>query len=128
MNIYDLISGISEGRFDEQFRKLYGASDRAVLKARARYLSAAEKFSVMCPECEEIHVYSAPGRTEIGGNHTDHQHGCVLAAAVSLDMIAIVNFHDEGVIRVRSEGYMADEIELSSLEVNPAEKGTSTTA
>ena len=126
MNIYDLISGISEGRFDEQFRKLYGASDRAVLKARARYLSAAEKFSVMCPECEEIHVYSAPGRTEIGGNHTDHQHGCVLAAAVSLDMIAIVNFHDEGVIRVRSEGYMADEIELSSLEVNPAEKGTST--
>ena len=126
MNIYDLISGISEGRFDEQFRKLYGASDRAVLKARARYLSAAEKFSVMCPECEEIHVYSAPGRTEIGGNHTDHQHGCVLAAAVSLDMIAIVNFHDEGVIRVRSEGYMADEIDLSSLEVNPAEKGTST--
>ena len=126
MNIYDLISGISEGRFDEKFRKLYGASDRAVLKARARYLSAAEKFSVMCPECEEIHVYSAPGRTEIGGNHTDHQHGCVLAAAVSLDMIAIVNFHDEGVIRVRSEGYMADEIDLSSLEVNPAEKGTST--
>ena len=126
MNIYDLISGISEGRFDEQFRKLYGASDRAVLKARARYLSTAEKFSVMCPECEEIHVYSAPGRTEIGGNHTDHQHGCVLAAAVSLDMIAIVNFHDEGVIRVRSEGYMADEIDLSSLEVNPAEKGTST--
>ena len=47
MNIYDLISGISEGRFDEQFRKLYSASDRAVLKARARYLSAAEKFSVM---------------------------------------------------------------------------------
>ncbi|WP_028520882.1 galactokinase [Ruminococcus flavefaciens] len=125
MNIHELISGISDGRFDDQFRRLYGASERAVLKARARYLSAAEKFSVMCPECDEIHVYSAPGRTEIGGNHTDHQHGCVLAAAVSLDIIAVVSFHDEGVVRVRSEGYMADEIDLSSLEVNAAEKGTS---
>ena len=125
MNIYEFISGISSGAFDEQLRRLYGASDKAVLRARARYLSAAEGFSRMCPECEEIHVYSAPGRTEIGGNHTDHQHGCVLAAAVSLDIIAVVAFHEDGVIHIKSEGYMADEIDLSSLEVNDAEKGTS---
>ena len=125
MNVFEFISGISDGRFDQQLRRLYGASDKAVLRARARYLSAAERFSALYPQCEELHVYSAPGRTEIGGNHTDHQHGCVLAAAVSLDMIAMVSFHDEGVIRIRSEGYMADEIDLGCLEVNGAEKGTS---
>ncbi|WP_297961800.1 galactokinase family protein [uncultured Ruminococcus sp.] len=125
MNVFEFISGISGGRFDQQLRRLYGASDKAVLRARARYLSAAERFSALYPQCEELHVYSAPGRTEIGGNHTDHQHGCVLAAAVSLDIIAMVSFHDEGVIRIKSEGFTADEIDLGCLEVNGAEKGTS---
>lgn len=125
MNFYDLINGISNGAFDEQLRRLYGNSEKAVLRARARYLSAAESFSRLEPECGEIHVYSASGRTEIGGNHTDYQHGCVLAAAVSLDMIAIVTFHDEGVIRVTSEGYPKFEVELSNLEPVEAEKGTS---
>ena len=125
MNISEFINGISGGAFDEQLRRLYGHSEMAVLRGRSRYLSAAEKFSGLYPEAEEIHVYSAPGRTEIGGNHTDHQHGCVLAAAVSLDMIAVVSFRSDGVIRIKSEGYMADEIELSRLEVNESEKGTS---
>ena len=125
MKIYELISGLSDGRFDEQLKMLYGNSERAVLRNRARYLSAAENFSKLYPECEEIRVFSASGRTEVGGNHTDHQHGCVFAAAVSLDIIGIVKFHDDGVIRIKSEGYMADEIELSSFEVNEAEKGTS---
>lgn len=125
MNISEFINGISGGAFDEQLRRLYGQSERAVLRGRARYLSAAENFSALYPESEEIHVYSAPGRTEIGGNHTDHQHGCVLAAAVSLDMIAVAAFRDDGVIRIKSEGYMADEIELSCPEVSESEKGTS---
>jgi len=125
MNFYDLINGISNGAFDEQLRMLYGNSEKAVLRARARYLSAAEGFSRLCPECGEIHVYSASGRTEVGGNHTDHQHGCVLAAAVSLDIIAIVTFHDEGVIRVTSEGYPQNVVSLDDLDVKVEEKGTS---
>ena len=124
MNFYDLINGISNGVFDEQLRRLYGSSEKAVLRARARYLSAAESFSRLCPECGEIHVYSASGRTEVGGNHTDHQHGCVLAAAVSLDIIAIVSFHDEGVIRVTSAGYPQNIISLEELEMKEEEKGT----
>ena len=103
---------------------LYGASEMAVLRARARYLSAAESFSRLYPESGDIRVFSAPGRTEIGGNHTDHQHGCVLAAAVSLDIIAIVSFHKQGIIRVKSEGYEAVEVKLKSLEMKKAEKGT----
>ena len=125
MNISELVNAISNGALDERFRELYGSSERTLLRQRARYLSAAEKFSRLYPERGEIHVFSAPGRTEIGGNHTDHQHGCVLAAAVNLDVVAIVAFHDEGVIRLKSEGYSADTIELGSLEADPGEAGTS---
>lgn len=125
MNISELVNAISNGALDERFRELYGSSERTLLRQRARYLSAAENFSRLYPERGEIHVFSAPGRTEIGGNHTDHQHGCVLAAAVNLDVVAIVAFHDEGVIRLKSEGYSADTIELGSLEADPGEAGTS---
>lgn len=125
MNLFELISGISDGTFDEQLRMLYGDSEKAVLRARARYLSAAEGFSRMCPECGEIHVYSAPARTEIGGNHTDHQHGCVLAAAVSMDMIGIVSFNDSGTIRVVSEGFPKLGINVEELASVKEEKGTS---
>lgn len=125
MNIYELINGISNGNFDEKFRMLYGFSEKAVVRARTRYLSAVEKFSKLYPECTEIRVFSASGRTEIGGNHTDHQHGCVLAAAVSLDVIAVVKQNCDRVIRIKSEGYMTDEICLDDYEVREAEKGTS---
>ena len=92
MTIQELCSALSSGRLDERFRELYGSGEREYLRQRARYLSAAEHFSRLCPECEDVRVFSAPGRTEIGGNHTDHQHGCVLAAAIDLDVIALVDF------------------------------------
>lgn len=69
-------------------------------------------------------VFSAPGRTEIGGNHTDHQHGCVLAGAVNLDTVAAVARSERGAIRVLSEGYPLCEVSLSELEAVPAEAGT----
>ena len=125
MNLSEFINGISAGKYDEQFRMLYGSSEKAVLRARARYLSAAESFSGLYPESGDIRVFTASGRTEIGGNHTDHQHGCVLAAAVSLDIIAVVSFSGQDVIRVKSEGYDAVEVKLGSLKAKKTEKGTS---
>lgn len=125
MVINEFINGISSGAFDEQFRMLYGSSEKVMLKQKARYLSAAENFSRLYPECGDIGVFSAPGRTEIGGNHTDHQNGCVIAAAVNIDVIAIVSFHDEGVIRIKSEGFPKDEIDLNDLSVHDEEQGTS---
>ena len=68
--------------------------------------------------------FSAPGRTEIGGNHTDHQHGCVLAAAVNLDTTARVILNDTDLIRVYSEGYPTVEINLKDLSVHPEEVNT----
>ncbi len=69
-------------------------------------------------------VFSAPGRTEIGGNHTDHQLGRVLAGAVSVDTLAAVTPNGERVIRVQSEGYPLCTVSLDELDVRPAEFGS----
>lgn len=72
----------------------------------------------------DIYHFSAPGRTEIGGNHTDHQHGCVLAAAVDMTTTAEVTLNGTNVIRVDSEGYRPVEIDLGDLTIKEAEKNT----
>ena len=68
--------------------------------------------------------FSAPGRTEIGGNHTDHQHGCVLAAAVNLETEAIVWLDEANTIQIESDGYPAVTVELDDLTVREDEKNT----
>ena len=68
--------------------------------------------------------FSAPGRTEIGGNHTDHQHGCVLAAAVNLETLADVSLNESDTIWVQSEGYPAFGVDLTDLSVREEEKNT----
>ena len=83
-------------------------------------------FAVSFGAKDNLMVFSAPGRTEIGGNHTDHQHGRVLAAAVNLDMLAAVAPNCENLIRVQSEGYPMCVVDLNDLEVNEAEFGTTT--
>ncbi len=74
--------------------------------------------------CEPQYLFSAPGRTELSGNHTDHQHGCVLAAAVDLETLAWAAKNDLGVIRVKSEGYPLCEISLQELQMKPEEENT----
>ena len=73
---------------------------------------------------EAVHIFSAPGRTEIGGNHTDHQHGCVLAAAVDLDILGAAAKNESRWIRIFSEGYGMEEISLDDLAVKENEKNT----
>ena len=90
-----------------------------------RYIKALESYEELYGE-QEVEIYSAPGRSEVGGNHTDHQHGKVLAASINLDIIAVVSPREDGVIEVKSEGYPKTVVELSSLEVDKKEEGTST--
>jgi galactokinase len=73
---------------------------------------------------EPTYVFSAPGRTELGGNHTDHQRGRVLAAAVNLDTRAAVALNGLGCIRLQSEGYPLCRVELGDLSPRPEEKNT----
>ncbi len=124
MNIRDVLQKIENNAFLKTFEKLYGTSEEVLQHQKQRYLDAVQKFTELYPKRKAIRIYSAPGRTEIGGNHTDHQHGCVLAAAVNLDAIAVVAFHRDGVIRVKSEGYDAFTVNLDDLSVQYSETGT----
>ncbi len=125
MNITELKSRVEAGELDEQLLKLYGKSQLEM--QRFRYSEACDEFAATFPELKDaaVELYSAPGRTEICGNHTDHQHGCVLAAAVDLDAIGIVSYNDGSVIRIKSSGYEMDTVDISDLTPVEAEKGTS---
>ena len=92
----------------------------------ARIEKVRKGFAETFGSKEELMYFSAPGRTEIGGNHTDHQHGRVLAAAVNLDVLAAVAFNGDEVIRVQSEGYPICVVNLDDLEPNEAEYGSTT--
>ena len=117
------INKLQNGSFDGTLSVLYG--EAAVERQRERYADAIRRFSELFPERDDIRMFSAPGRSEIGGNHTDHQHGCALAAAVDLDVIAVVAFHDEGIIRLQSEGHSSTQVDLNDLSVHEEEKGSS---
>lgn len=121
-----LLEQIRNGDYDAAFRKLYARDEETVSRQRTRYCQAIQAFQDMFGENREIRIYSAPGRTEIGGNHTDHNNGVVMAAAVNLDILAIVSPNAEPVIRVHSMGFEGtDVISLEHLEVNPKEQGRS---
>ena len=124
MNLTNCIEEIRSDRVRNLFAELYGTQNHVIEKQQQRYERAVQAFHEFFPTRTDIKIYSAPGRTEIGGNHTDHQRGIVLAGAVNLDVIAIVSFHNEGVIRVKSEGYVLAEIQLSDLNPNEKDDGT----
>lgn len=116
---------IRSHRFDGVFRTIY-AEDPEILEAqRQRYLEAVDAFHATFPEAKEALLFSAPGRTEVGGNHTDHQHGAVLAAAVNLDVIAVMCPNDSGIIRVQSKGFPMDTVDLAVLTPQDEETGHS---
>ena len=72
------------------------------------------------------YIFSAPGRTELGGNHTDHQHGKVLAAAVNREALAAVAANGTNMVNLLSEGYPLFRVDLSDLPVHPEEEGKTT--
>ncbi|RGX54335.1 MULTISPECIES: galactokinase [Anaerotruncus] len=119
MNTQLLREELFSGKFDRVFQYLYSEKSPG---QRARYAAAAEAFEKLFGQGREAELFSAPGRTEIGGNHTDHQHGCVLAAGVNLDVIAVASKNSEQVIRIQSEGFPMDTIDLGDLSVQAAEK------
>ncbi len=106
-------------RLEEAAAELYVPS--AVSAQVQRYRRLLSGFAETFGPCDRAAVFSAPGRTEIGGNHTDHQHGRVLAGSIDLDIIAVAAPNGEGVIRLKSEGFPMDVVELDDLEIHPEE-------
>jgi len=78
----------------------------------ARYIAAIESFTAIYGDERDVYLFSVPGRSEVEGNHTDHNHGCVLAAAIDRDIIAVVSPTENGIIRLKSEGYDEDVVSL----------------
>ena len=89
-----------------------------------RYNNAVRIFEDNFGSSEDIHIFSAPGRTEIGGNHTDHQHGEVLAASINRDAVAVVKPADGNTVRVISGPYKMIKIDISALSPDDTEKGS----
>lgn len=101
----EMIRSVQNGKYDKRLMRLYGGPALAVQKTRI--CGAAAEFIKLYGDCE-TRLFSTTGRSEISGNHTDHNHGCVLAASVDLDVIAVVSKTDGNVIRVKSEGFDED--------------------
>ena len=123
MKINECLKRISDGCLDSLFAELYTSEN--VDFQKKRYINAVEKFSELYPERDDIHIYSASGRTEITGNHTDHQHGCVIAGAVNLDTIGIASFHNENTVRIQSEGYDEISVVLNDLGIHENKNSSS---
>lgn len=120
-----LIEKINSGEFDERLADVYFDEPAQLDYQRKRYTEAIARYHETFGE-GEVEVYSAPGRTEVGGNHTDHQQGMVLAASVNLDAIAIVSNGSDNQIKILSEGYSLTTVDLTDLELKEEEKETTT--
>lgn len=123
MNTTKLVENILCGEYDKMFLDIYEDESR-VRYQKSRYLKAIESFERHFGK-GEVNIFSAPGRSEIGGNHTDHQHGEVLAASINLDTIGVVMGTTDNMIRVISEGY--DEISISVDDLRLVENENETT-
>ena len=109
--------------FLERLSEVYGNAEATF--QQVRYSKLAERFENDFSENADIRFFSAPGRTEVGGNHTDHNHGRVLAAGINLDAIAVASKNDENIVRVKSRGYKMDVCDITDLEIKEDEKGHS---
>ena len=120
MNTDELINYLSSKAADDVFTGIYGKSREVCAYQKTRCIKAAAEFEKIFGRLP-VQVYSAPGRSEICGNHTDHQNGLVLAAAISLDTVAIVSPADDGIVRLVSEGYGEIRTDLEDLSVHKEE-------
>lgn len=121
METKKIIELIENGSFDEKLIDIYVDRDQLEYQKK-RYIDTITKFEEYYGE-EDVQIFSAPGRSEIGGNHTDHQHGKVLACAINRDAIGVVKQID-GEIRLISDGSEEYVVDITDLAIKEEEKGT----
>ncbi|MCQ2462371.1 MAG: galactokinase [Clostridia bacterium] len=109
-----LIEKLKSGVYNDALSLVYPGKEK---ENALRLCDVANDFcDIFGADEREFSIFSAPGRTEVCGNHTDHNHGQVLAAAISLDAVAVAAKRDDGIIRIKSAGYDMDEININALE------------
>lgn len=119
MKTAELKQALAGTTLDSRFCEIYGTA--ALEMQKARYLHAVEEFEKLYGADREAALYSVAGRSELSGNHTDHNHGCVIAASIDLDIIAVASPSAGSVIRVKSEGFPEDVVDFGVYNApNPA--------
>ncbi len=121
-NTKQLITNLENNEYTELLTDIYLDTDKIPYQTE-RYIAAIRRYEELYGE-DKVSIYSAPGRSEIGGNHTDHQHGEVLAASINNDAIAIVKPLDEPVVKVVSGKYPLLSINIDDIEKKDKEEGT----
>ena len=121
----DLKKHIEQGEFDSRFAHIYGKEISTVEKQKERYIAALTEFEKIYGKNREVSVYSAPGRTEICGNHTDHNCGLIVAAAITDDTVCIASKNDDNYVNIASEGYEnIPPVNLEKLRAAISDEGT----
>ena len=110
MNATQMHAALTAGKLNAKLINLYGAENLAA--QIARYSAAIEKFAALFGSDREIELFSVSGRSELSGNHTDHNRGCVVAASINLDIIAVASKNNDNRVRIHSEGFTAREVDL----------------
>ena len=105
------------------FKDIY-ITDEAALLQPDRYANAVKRYTDAFAGTGPMAVFSAPGRTEIGGNHTDHQHGEVLAASINKDAIAVTSPREDNLVNILADGFGMTNIALDDLDLREDEKGS----
>ena len=124
MKSINLIEQLRNGALDEKLTLLYGQDN--LCSAKERYTKAIEEFCALYGCDRELSLFSVAGRSELSGNHTDHNKGCVVAASISLDIIAVAAPTCDGIIKVKSEGFDEDIVNIDEYtEPASAKFGTS---
>lgn len=125
MKPQEYIDAINSGKMDEKLKAVY-VTDSAVALQKPRYIETIKEFTELFGADRDIIITSAPGRTEVCGNHTDHNNGKVLAASINLDAIAVCSKNDENVVRVKSKGHTMNVVDITKLLPDENEFGHST--
>ena len=126
MNAQTLKENILSGALDVRFVKLYGSDESVLTAQRARYAALIDEFASHYGADRDIALFSAPGRSELSGNHTDHNHGCVIAGSIDLDIIAVAAKNEDSTVRIKSEGFPEDVVDIDTFNTpNEARFGKS---
>ena len=125
MPLSALLTAVDAGELDATFESLGSAGGAPVQRERVKALCAT--FAAMYGADREVGLFTVAGRSELSGNHTDHNHGCVIAASISLDVLAVASPRADGIIRLKSEGFDEDVVDIASY-TEPDESGFGTSA
>lgn len=124
MKPQEIIKKLGTSELDESLKRIY-VTDEALESQKPRYIRLLNEFIKLFGDDRDVKLLSAPGRTEVCGNHTDHNNGKVLAASINLDAIAVAAKRDDLIINEKSEGHELNEVDISDLRANPEKYGKS---